>query len=78
MCHDRADGDRIPITHDFLATMLGTRRSTVTIAAGILQKAGLIDYKRGEVTVKNRKGLKQASCECYSAVRAEYERLGLV
>jgi CRP-like cAMP-binding protein len=77
MCQDRVDGDHIPITHEFLATMLGTRRSTVTLAAGILQKADLIDYRRGHVTIKNRKGLEDTACECLSAIREEYARLGL-
>ena len=78
MCHDRMDDDSVPLTHEFLATMLGTRRSTVTIAARILQKADFIDYKRGNVTVKNRKGLEATTCECFSAIRTEYQRLGLM
>jgi CRP-like cAMP-binding protein len=78
MCHDRVSGDHIGLTHEFLATMLGTRRSTVSLAAAILQKAGFIDHRRGQITVKNRAGLEETSCECYAAIRSEYERLGLL
>ena len=52
------------ITHDFLASMLGTARAKVTVTAGILQKAGIIGYRRGAVKVLNRKGLERAVCEC--------------
>jgi hypothetical protein len=62
----------------FLAMMLGTRRSTVTVAAGILHKSGLIEYSRGRVTTRNREGLKDAACECYEIVLKEYVRLGLI
>ena len=58
--------------------MLGTRRTTVTLAAGTLQKAGLIAYSRGHVTIENREGLEDAACECYASVRDEYRRLGLL
>lgn len=78
MCHDRMQTDHLVITHEFLATMLGTRRSTVTVAAGILHKAGLIEYARGHVNVLNRKGLEEVACECYSVVHKEYVRLGLL
>ena len=65
MCQDRLGGDVIPLTQDFLAHMLATRRASVTVAAGILQKAGLITYKRGLVKIKDRQMLEDASCECY-------------
>ncbi len=78
MCSDRVQSDRIPITHEFLAMMLGTRRSSVTVAAGILHKAGLITYSRGSVTIQNRDGLLLAACECYQSVHEEYVRLGLL
>ncbi|WP_058187893.1 Crp/Fnr family transcriptional regulator [Terracidiphilus gabretensis] len=78
MCSDRVQSDDIPITHEFLAMMLGTRRSSVTIAAGILHKAGLITYSRGSVTIQNHKGLGEAACECYQSVYEEYVRLGLL
>ncbi len=78
MCHDRMQVDDLHITHEFLATMLGTRRSSVTVAAGMLRKAGLIDHTRGSVHIENRKGLEEASCECYSVIHDEYARLGLL
>jgi CRP-like cAMP-binding protein len=65
MSQDRLGGDDIPLTQEFLAHMLGTRRASVTVAAGILQKAGLITYGRGTVKIENRDRLKNASCECY-------------
>lgn len=77
-CHDRVQSDRMPLTHEFLAQMLGAPRTTVTLAAGMLQQAGLIDYSRGHVTIKNRSGLEEAACECYGIVRKEFRRLGLL
>jgi CRP-like cAMP-binding protein len=77
-CHDRVESDRMLITHDGMATALGTGRPTVTIAAGILQKAGLIVYSRGHITIQDRNGLEQAACECYRVVRDEYRHLGLL
>lgn len=77
-CHDRVESDRMPLTHEFLAEMLGAPRPTVTIAAGMLHQAGLIDYARGHVTIKNRSGLEEAACECYRVVREEFQRLGLL
>jgi CRP-like cAMP-binding protein len=68
MTQDRV-GDSFELTQDFIAHMLGTRRATVTITAGVLQKAGLITYKRGRVRIKNRPGLEINACECYSAIR---------
>ncbi|HET9149940.1 MAG TPA: helix-turn-helix domain-containing protein, partial [Alphaproteobacteria bacterium] len=73
--HDRADGDSFPLTHEFLAQMLGVHRPTVSVAAGMLQKAGLISYVRGVITVLDRKGLEAASCACYGVIAGEYERL---
>ncbi|MFZ0305186.1 MAG: Crp/Fnr family transcriptional regulator [Terracidiphilus sp.] len=78
MCEDRVQNDSIPITHEFLAMMLGTRRTTVTVAAGMLHKAGLIEYSRGHVAIKNREGLVHAACECYQVIHEEYVRLGLL
>jgi CRP-like cAMP-binding protein len=77
-CHDRIAGDRISITHESLGQMLGAPRTTVTLAAGMLQAAGLIDYMRGHVTVKNREGLEHVVCECYTTVRDEFRRLDLL
>jgi CRP-like cAMP-binding protein len=69
MLQDLVGGDKLHITHEFLAIMLGTRRTTVTLAAGLLQKAGVITYKRGKVHILNRKGLEEASCECYASLQ---------
>lgn len=68
MSQDRLGGDRVPLTQEFLAHMLGTRRASVTVAAGILQKAGLIKYTRGEVNIVNRGELENAACECYQSM----------
>ena len=73
--HDRAGADEFPMTHEFLSLMLGVRRPGVTIAAGMLQKAGLIQYARGRMTITDRLGLEVASCECYHTVRHEFARL---
>jgi CRP-like cAMP-binding protein len=73
--HDRVDGNSFPLTHEFLGQMLGVHRPTVSIAAGMLQKAGLITYARGTITITDRPGLEQASCNCYRFVRQEYQRL---
>jgi CRP-like cAMP-binding protein len=75
-CHDRMDSNNFPITHEFLSQMLGTPRSTVTLAAGILQNAGLMEYSRGKVHIRDRQGLEKAACECYKNIRKEFERLG--
>jgi CRP-like cAMP-binding protein len=77
-CHDRVQTDRMPLTHEFLAQMLGSPRSTVTLAAGMLHEAGLIDYTRGHVTIKYRQNLEHAACECYRIVHDEFKRLGLL
>jgi CRP-like cAMP-binding protein len=66
---DRSGSPLLPLTHEFLSQMLGCNRSTVTIAARILQRAGLIEYNRGRVKILDRKGLENASCECYEVVR---------
>ena len=73
MSQDRLGGDLVPLTQEFLAHMLGTRRASVTVAAGQLQKRGLISYKRGEVRVRNRRGLENASCECYETLERQNE-----
>lgn len=65
LAHDRVGKDEFPLTQEFAAMMLGTSRPTVTVVAGTLQKAGLIKYHRGHVTVVHRKNLEAASCECY-------------
>ncbi len=73
--HDRVDGDSFPLTQEFLAQMLGVHRPTVSVAAGMLQRAGLIRYVRGTVTILDRKGLEAASCSCYGFIVMEYDRL---
>jgi CRP-like cAMP-binding protein len=77
MTHDRIRQNQFHLSHEFLAMMLGATRPTVTIVAGALQKAGLINYTRGRITILDRKGLEEASCECYSTVRGHFDRLGL-
>jgi CRP-like cAMP-binding protein len=72
---DRVGADGFQLTHDFLAAMLGVRRASVTLAAGMLQQAGLIRYSRGRVTVLDSERLEEASCECYGVVRAQHELL---
>src|SRR6266852_3881451 len=69
MCQDRVESDLLPVTHEFLAQMLGTGRPSVSLAAGILQKAGIIENLRVTVKIINRKGLESAACECYKAIR---------
>jgi CRP-like cAMP-binding protein len=73
MSHDRSDGDTFALTQELLAEMLGVRRSTVTLVDRALQKAGLIEYHRGAITVLNRPGLEAAACECYRVIRERYE-----
>jgi|HubBroStandDraft_6_1064221.scaffolds.fasta_scaffold10689_2 CRP-like cAMP-binding protein len=75
MSHDRVGSDQFMITQEFLGQMLGARRSTVSVSAGILQRAGLIRYVRGHVTIVDRAGLEAVSCECYSVIRSELERV---
>jgi CRP-like cAMP-binding protein len=65
MAHDRIGKDDFPLTQEFVAMMLGATRPTVTVVAGTLQRAGLITYHRGHITIVNRKKLERASCECY-------------
>ncbi|HEV2881152.1 MAG TPA: Crp/Fnr family transcriptional regulator [Pyrinomonadaceae bacterium] len=75
MSSDRAMGNELELTHDFMAVMLGTRRAGVTEAAGRLQDTGLIRYRRGRITVLDRPGLEATSCECYPVVKKEFDRL---
>lgn len=75
MTHDRVYKPNFLLTQEFLGQMLGVRRPTVSLAAGMLQKAGLIHYSRGEITICDREGLEAAACECYEVIRKEFERL---
>jgi CRP-like cAMP-binding protein len=73
--HDRVDGDEFKLTQEFLSFMLGVHRPAVTLAAGVLQKAGYIHYSRGKIVVTDRAGLEGASCICYQATRNDYAEL---
>jgi CRP-like cAMP-binding protein len=73
--HDRVDQNDIPLTHEFLAEMLGVQRSTVSIVTRTLQTAGLITQRRGVITVTDRAGLEEVACECYRSIRRSFERL---
>lgn len=77
-CRDRVRTDRLQLTQEFLGQMLGASRTTVTLAAGLLQHADIIDYSRGMVTIRDRKQLERAACECYATVRDEFRRLKLL
>ena len=77
MSQDRVGSDEIPLTQEFLAQMLGVRRPGVTVAIGILERAGLIAHGRGRITVTDRKGLEAASCECYGAIKRRERILSL-
>jgi CRP-like cAMP-binding protein len=72
--HDHAKSDTFPMTHEFISHLLGVRRVDVTQSARILQRKGLINYKRGNITVIDRQGLEDTSCNCYRIVRDEIER----
>jgi CRP-like cAMP-binding protein len=73
MMHDRAEGEALPYTHEFLSHMLGANRKSVTLAALSLQTAGLISYHRGKIRILDRLGLEKASCECYAIVRERFD-----
>jgi CRP-like cAMP-binding protein len=73
MMHDRAEGEALPYTHEFLSHMLGANRKSVTLAARSLQTAGLISYRRGRIQVLDRAGLEKASCECYAVVGERFD-----
>jgi CRP-like cAMP-binding protein len=72
---DRLQGSELAMTQELIANMLGVRREGVTAAATQLQKAGLIRYQRGHISVVDRAGLERRSCECYAVVKKEYDRL---
>jgi CRP-like cAMP-binding protein len=69
MAQDRVDRRMVSITHDFLATMMGTDRPSVSLAAANLQRKGIIDYTRGAVRILNRKALEGTACECYQIIQ---------
>jgi hypothetical protein len=72
MMHDRADGEDLEYTHEFMAEVLGANRKSVTLAAQALQREGLITYHRGRMQVLDRPGLEKASCECYAVVKKHF------
>jgi len=74
MCADRAGDHRLPLTQDLLGQMLGTRRASVTIAAGALQKAGFINYRRGDVEILKKEKLEEISCECYGIIQQQIKK----
>jgi CRP-like cAMP-binding protein len=73
MMHDRAEGEALPYTHEFLSHILGANRKSVTLAAQSMQTAGLINYRRGAIQVLDRLGLEKASCECYAIVQERFD-----
>ena len=75
LVHDRVESASFPLTHKFLAVMLGVRRAGITVAAGTLQKAGIISYTRGRVNILDRAALERASCDCYDKLRRVRERV---
>jgi CRP-like cAMP-binding protein len=75
IAHDNARSDIFPLTHEFLAMMLGVQRAGISVTANSLQRAGLIRYRRGQVTITDRAGLQKKACECYGALQAEYHKL---
>jgi CRP-like cAMP-binding protein len=75
MTRDRVHGNELALTQEFVAEMLGVRRPSVSVAAGALQKAGMIRYTHGKITILDHERLESAACECYRIVKAEYDRL---
>lgn len=75
MTHDRVGADQFPLTQEFMGQMLGVRRASVSMAAAILQKAGFIRYSRGKMTICDRPGMEDSTCECYGIVKTEFDRL---
>ena len=75
LCHDRVPSDEILMTQEYISNMLGGRRESVTVAAGHLQDAGLIQYSRGHIRILDRKGMEEFACECYRVEKGEVDRL---
>jgi Mn-dependent DtxR family transcriptional regulator len=75
MTQDRVELGSFPLTHEFLSYMLGVRRASVSEVAATLQRSGLIDYQRGQITIRDRHGLEAACCECYQSNKQEFKRL---
>jgi hypothetical protein len=75
IAHDSALSSSFPLTHEYLAMMLGMQRPGVSIAANLLRQAGLIDYSRGLVTIRDRAGLEDGACECYGTTKVALRKL---
>jgi CRP-like cAMP-binding protein len=73
--HDRVGSDRLLLTQEYLAQMLGVRRASVNVVAGFLQQAGFITYRRGAITIVDRGGLENSACECYRVIREQYDQV---
>lgn len=73
MIHDRVGGDNLKLTQEAIASRLGARRAGITVAAGMLQSIGAIEYRRGQLHIRDRESLEQAVCECYAVMKADYE-----
>jgi hypothetical protein len=77
MTQDRVGSGLLPIIHDFIATMMGTDRSTVSLAESVLHNKGILEYVRGAVKIVNRRKLEKSACECYDVIRQFEDELGL-
>jgi hypothetical protein len=77
-CRERIQSDKLVLTQEFLGEMLGAPRTTVSLATGLLERAGVISHSRGIVTILDRPGLEKKACECYRVVSREFQRLGLL
>ncbi len=75
MTQDRVGANQFPLTQEFISQMLGVRRASVSIVASTIQRAGLITYRHGKMTILDREGLETISCECYAIIKQEFERL---
>jgi len=74
LAQDASQSDRLPVTHDLVSRLLGTRRASITVTAGLLQKAGFLRMARGEIVIANRQGLEGIACECYGIIREGMRR----
>lgn len=74
MVHDRVGGNKLSLTQEMIASRVGARRAGITVAAGMLQEMGAIEYRRGQLHIKNREVLERAVCECYGFIQSEFKR----
>ncbi|PYS30589.1 MAG: Crp/Fnr family transcriptional regulator [Acidobacteria bacterium] len=75
LAHDRTSGDKLPLTQETIARILGSRRASVSVVAGALQKKGVIEYSRGTITIRDRKRLESLACECYGTISAAHSKI---